>query len=263
MALRQRLRRLAPLRSALWISGEPGTGRGLAALVAHELSEEAGPLYVIDPSDPTLPAGPGVALLRDFDRFDAKAQRFWTTEHHRVRAGSSQLSRLLFTGGPFPSAGPPPIPTPLWKEVSNFVIEMPPLRDRLEDLELLAQELAQTVARQLGCGPVRFAPDTMEALAAHPWPGNVADLANVLEKSVAFQAGGFLGPAAIEESLRLVIGQKDEGLAKRRAARHGEERLQLVELLSQCGGNVAEMGRRMGLTRGAVAYRLKKHGLAN
>ncbi len=262
-ALRKRVRQLAGLRAPLLFRGEAGSGRGLAARVLHELSGASGPLRVVEASDASVPRGEGVALLRDFDQFPTEAQRAWTTEHHRIRAGSSSLSRLLVTTCSFPNTEAPPIPTPLWKDLSNFVIEVPALRERIDDLEPLAEGIAQRAARQLGCEPVRFAADAIETLASYRWPGNVADLHRVLEKSVAYSAGGFLGSSAIQESLRLVIAQKNEGLSKRRAARQGAERSQLVELLSQCGGNVAEMARRMDLTRGAVAYRLKKHGLAS
>jgi two-component system NtrC family response regulator len=109
---------------------------------------------------------------------------------------------------------------------------------------------------------VRVSDDALDALASHSWPGNVTDLADVMEKAVALSGGGFLTRARVEESIGLMVAERNDGLVKRRLARYHAEREELVALLAECGGNVAEMSRRMGVTRGAVAYRLKKHGLS-
>ena len=66
----------------------------------------------------------------------------------------------------------------------------------------------------------------------------------------------------VEQALRMRVEERSDGLVRRRLAHRAAERDELVALLDDCGGNVSEVSRRLGVTRGAVAYRLKKYGLA-
>jgi transcriptional regulator of acetoin/glycerol metabolism len=70
-----------------------------------------------------------------------------------------------------------------------------------------------------------------------------------------------LGRDEIERAVEAVIASREDSLESRRAARQSAEREQLVRLLAACHGNVAEVARQLGMTRGAVTYRLRKHGL--
>ncbi|MAE96767.1 MAG: hypothetical protein CL910_19130 [Deltaproteobacteria bacterium] len=254
----RRLRMFARLRSPVVIEGERGSGRCRAARVLHELSAPELPLQVTDGDDASIPTIRCEVVLRELDRFSARDQRMWHTELHRVRGGSSPVQRIFATCGGSQGS----IPPRFWKELTSCVVALPALRDRLGDLGALAASLAQEAARELGCHPVRVSDDALDALASHSWPGNVTDLADVMEKAVALSGGGFLTRARVEESIGLMVAERNDGLVKRRLARYHAEREELVALLAECGGNVAEMSRRMGVTRGAVAYRLKKHGLS-
>ena len=69
----------------------------------------------------------------------------------------------------------------LFYRLNVFPIEMPPLRDRLEDLPLLIEDLTKALERQ-GTSAVRLAPDAIHALRAYHWPGNVRELSNLIER---------------------------------------------------------------------------------
>ena len=242
--------------------GEEGSGRTRCAEVLHELSETPLPLRMVTAEAPEEVEEPAVVVLREPERFDDALQRFWAGEIHRVRGKSSPIERVLVVSrGAAPGAAPPFHPH-LWREVSKLQVEVPALRDRGPDLPPLARELAREAARRLGREPLQLADEVCEVLARASWVGNVAELERIIEKAVARAAGAFLGGAALEEAIRLDIEQRRDGLARQRVARRGAEREQLISLLDECGGNVAEISRRLGLTRGAVTYRLKKHGLA-
>ncbi|MCB9543545.1 MAG: sigma-54 dependent transcriptional regulator [bacterium] len=74
-------------------------------------------------------------------------------------------------------------------------ITLPPLRDRGDDIDALADMLLQKTLRRLGRPPATFDPDARRALRRHPWPGNVRELENAVERAVILSAGGPITPA--------------------------------------------------------------------
>ncbi len=73
-------------------------------------------------------------------------------------------------------------------------IRVPPLRERPEDIPLIAEFLLRRIGDQLGRPPAHLTPAALKQLQAHPWPGNVRELENVLTRSVALLRGGVVGP---------------------------------------------------------------------
>jgi two-component system response regulator PilR (NtrC family) len=82
----------------------------------------------------------------------------------------------------------------LYYRLNVISLEMPPLRDRREDIPLLATNFLNLFAARAGRNAMRIAPDTMEALMAHAWPGNVRELENVMERAVALATTDDLHP---------------------------------------------------------------------
>ena len=72
----------------------------------------------------------------------------------------------------------------LWYRINTFEIHLPPLRDRIDDIPVLARHLAERFRTGLSDGVTVYAPDTVEALKSHSWPGNVRELANVVEHAM-------------------------------------------------------------------------------
>jgi DNA-binding NtrC family response regulator len=149
----------------------------------------------------------------------------------------------------------------LWSALSRFQLKVLPLRDRLDDIELLALDLLRDTARRLGRPHLALSAGALTELRERGWPGNVRELRDVLEQAVAFEKGERIGVEAVRAAVEQVIAKRGDSLETQRAARHSLQRKELVDLLAECGGNVAEMARRLSLTRGAVVYRLQKHGL--
>jgi DNA-binding NtrC family response regulator len=149
----------------------------------------------------------------------------------------------------------------LWSALSRFQLQVPPLRERSDDLEALARDLLRDNARKLGRPNLALSAGALEELRRRGWPGNVRELRDVLEQSAAFEKGERVGVEALRAAVEHVIAKRGDSLETQRATRHSLQRKELVELLEECGGNIAEMARRLSLTRGAVVYRLQKHGL--
>jgi two-component system NtrC family response regulator len=81
----------------------------------------------------------------------------------------------------------------LWFRVNTFEIPIPPLRERIQDIRLLARHLAARFGRRLGSDDELFAPEALAALEHHSWPGNVRELANVIEHALILCDQGRIG----------------------------------------------------------------------
>ena len=79
-----------------------------------------------------------------------------------------------------------------------FPLELPPLRERREDVAPLAGALLEELARRTGKTARRLTPEAVARLEAHDWPGNVRELANVLERALILAPGEELGPEVID-----------------------------------------------------------------
>ena len=77
----------------------------------------------------------------------------------------------------------------LWFRINTFEIELPPLRERIEDVPLLARHLAARFGARIAADDEVFTPEAMEALCRHTWPGNVRELANVIEHAMILCEG--------------------------------------------------------------------------
>jgi sigma-54 specific flagellar transcriptional regulator A len=89
----------------------------------------------------------------------------------------------------------------LFYRLNVFPIEMPPLRDRLEDLPLLIEDLTRAIERH-GTAPVRLAPDAIHALRAYHWPGNVRELSNLIERLAVLHPNRQVGAAELPQRYR-------------------------------------------------------------
>ncbi|UPG93489.1 sigma-54 dependent transcriptional regulator [Luteibacter aegosomatissinici] len=89
----------------------------------------------------------------------------------------------------------------LFYRLSVFPLEMPPLRQRLEDLPALIAEFNQRLV-QRGLSSVRFTPSAMNALCQHPWPGNVRELSNLVERMAILMPQGDVRAADLPEKYR-------------------------------------------------------------
>ncbi|MGO8688982.1 MAG: sigma-54-dependent transcriptional regulator [Thermoguttaceae bacterium] len=89
----------------------------------------------------------------------------------------------------------------LWFRINTFEIPLPPLRERLDDLPLLARHLARRHGAAAGRDAEIFTPEALAALAQHTWPGNVRELANVIERALILCDGAVIGPEHLPQRL--------------------------------------------------------------
>ena len=134
-----------------------------------------------------------------------------------------------------------------------FDILLPPLRDRLSDVPLLAEQFLADCARAMHRRLPGLRDDALDALLAHDWPGNVRELRNVLERAAILSDGDIerrhlsLRPKMRAPSPPSDLSAVERGTIKR--------------VLDETGGNKSRAARRLGLTRTQLYGRLKRYGL--
>jgi len=152
----------------------------------------------------------------------------------------------------------------LYYRLNVVPINMPPLRDRREDIPFLAMHFVQKLSKELGTGPKELSPGAVDRLLSHQWPGNVRELENTIERSMVLAAGDTLQAADIRiEAPRNslpVAAQQSPLLPEGETLEHWEQMI-IRESLRRANGNKSQAARMLGLTRNALRYRLSQMGI--
>ena len=148
----------------------------------------------------------------------------------------------------------------LYYRLAVVTVHMPPLRERGEDVVILAQHMLARACADYALAPKTLTSEALDRLRAHRWPGNIRELANVIER-VALRADGALVTPAV-----LGLPDPPSGRAMEvstvTSAPTMSERDRLVLALTTTNGNISQAAAMLGLTRNAFRYRLRKTGLA-
>jgi transcriptional regulator of acetoin/glycerol metabolism len=152
----------------------------------------------------------------------------------------------------------------LFYRLNVLPIDLPPLRERGEDIARLAVALLEEVAAEVGRGPLSLTPAALEVLARHSWPGNVRELRNVLLRAAATAHSGELGPEDLrfDEALPCDGTPAPRHSSTLRGALAEEERAVLAAALDACHWNMVEAAARLGVSRATLYRRLERHGFA-
>jgi PAS domain S-box-containing protein len=155
----------------------------------------------------------------------------------------------------------------LYYRLNVFPVVLPPLRERGEDVVLLARAFTQKFAQRLGRRIEPLSPDDLRRLKAYDWPGNIRELQNVIERAVIISRDGRLNldralPETAPLAAKAVVTPADEAPSGVRTAREIEEleRANLLKALQTCGWRVAgENGaaRLLGLKPSTLTSRMK------
>jgi two-component system response regulator AtoC len=138
---------------------------------------------------------------------------------------------------------------------------LPPLRERREDVPLLAQHFLES-RRPGGAGPSGFDPDALLALAAHDWPGNVRELENVIESALALARGETLRAADLPlPALRVPAAHGAPAPSALPLSLAAYERAALERALAECAGDASAAARRLGIGRSTFYRKLVIHGI--
>ena len=151
----------------------------------------------------------------------------------------------------------------LYFRLAVIVLEVPPLRERGEDVLLLTEHFLQVCNVKYGKVVRELSPAARDLLLSYPWPGNVRELSHVIERAVLWSRGPTLDVEHL--SLTRPVAASDHGDAAQpvdTATLPQRERTMIEQALRDAGGNQTKAAQRLGISRDTLRYRLKKFGLS-
>ena len=187
-------------------------------------------------------------LLRVLETREIQRVGSSKTRHVDVRVISATNANLgeAVAGGEFRED--------LLYRLNTVEIHLPPLRDRIEDIPLLAEYFLGKQARRYGRDLDGFSPSAVSALRGHSWPGNVRELQHSVERSVLMARGSRI------EASDLGLRRRDDGTVLMDELTLDEaERLMIEKALDRYQGNVSKAAEALGLSRSALYRRLQRH----
>ncbi len=290
------LRKVGPTMAPVLILGESGTGKELAARAIHRLSKrkdepfvaincnaipenlieselfghekgsftgahsqrkghvdsaEGGTLFLDEIGELPLPIQ--VKMLRflqerTFQRVGGRQEIKIDT---RVVAATNADLQKLIAEGKFRED--------LFFRLSVVAIVLPPLRDRGDDLVLLAKEFLQRFAAQNGKRGLSFGPDTINAINRHPWPGNIRELQNRIQRAVIMSDGKRITVADME----LESAADPLPACTLKEARESVEREVIIQALKRNSGKITAAATELGVSRPTLYDLMENLGIAN
>jgi two-component system response regulator HydG len=143
----------------------------------------------------------------------------------------------------------------LWRRLRPVTINVPPLRERREDLPLLIDRLLSDLCLRQGRPQAKLSREALELMLAHTWPGNARELINALDYALMLRPQGYIEPAHLPPGIAgAPPGQNDP------AGQCGD-RQRLVLALRRAGGNQSEAARLLGVSRVTVWKRMQRYGI--
>ncbi|HZU28206.1 MAG TPA: sigma-54 dependent transcriptional regulator [Bryobacteraceae bacterium] len=296
------IERVAPTRATVLLAGESGVGKDLIARAIHHHSPrrdkpfvkinctalpenlmeselfgyekgaftganttkpgkfeqaDTGTVFLDEIGD--VPASIQVKLLRilqerEFERLGSNKTRHIDV---RVLAATNVDLRAALEQGTFRED--------LYYRLNVMPMNIPPLRERKEDIPYLAESFVRRLSKDLGTQAQSIAEDGIARLMEYHWPGNVRELENVLERSLVLASGPVLhaadihldtAPRAPREPVAGGSFNLPEGMTL-----DSYEQAIIREALNKAGGNKSQAARLLGLTRNALRYRLTQMGI--
>ncbi len=145
----------------------------------------------------------------------------------------------------------------LFYRLNVFPIHLPPLRERREDIAILAEHFARRSAADVGVRPPGLSADAVAVLTAHNWPGNIRELQNVMERAVLMCDGTEIAPSHLPQE----IAGAAAGAAGGDSSLWGYERAMIVKALNDNRWNQSKAARALGISRDNLRYRVKKYNI--
>ncbi|HVG20333.1 MAG TPA: sigma-54 dependent transcriptional regulator [Blastocatellia bacterium] len=140
--------------------------------------------------------------------------------------------------------------------LNTVEVALPPLRDRREDIPILAMHFLRQHAQRYRKNVMGFEPSAMQALLKHPWPGNVRELDHAVERGVLMALGASLEARDLGLNTGKEVSRRLEDMSLEEV-----EGFLIQKTLAQCEGNVSRAAEKLGLSRSALYRRLQRFGL--
>lgn len=304
MQLFETVRRSAPTSMPVLITGESGTGKELFARAVHALSDRAERPFIplncgalpselieselfghkkgafsgasSDKRGLVEEADGGTLFLDEISEMGADTQvkllRFLEDSCFfpvggtkpgevdvRVVAATNRDLKWMIEQGEFRED--------LFYRLHVILLEIPPLRERADDIPLLAAHFLSRHGKALGRSVPRFSPAAMELLYAHQWPGNVRELENLVRRLLVLVEREEISESDVGKVLSSTAGKASVSAAGDLGSIVAEsqeqvERVQIINALKQHDGNRTHAARALGIGRNTLLRKLKKYSIS-
>ena len=294
------IRLVAPTQATVLIQGESGTGKEMVAQAIHRLSPrssgpfvpvhcaalaptlleselfghergaftgaverrigrfemaDGGTLFLDEVGEIPLPIQVKILRVLEERRFERVGGSQPISVDVRLIAATNRDLRAMVEAGTFRED--------LYFRLNVVTIHLPPLRDRKEDIPLLAAHFVQELAARHGRPAPPISPEVMDAFLRYSWPGNVRELRNVLERMVVLARKSELTVQDLPPELReQTAGAAPTALRAGMTMREAEKLL-IAETLRSTGGNRARAAQMLGISRRTLQRKIAEHGLQN
>ena len=152
----------------------------------------------------------------------------------------------------------------LYYRISTVQLTMPALRDRREDIPLLAGSFLVRIAARWGIGPLQLSTGAAERLQEHTWPGNIRELRNVLERAVLTRKDSTILPSDLNLGSRPVIQSAPPVAPSGQASKltlQAVERQHIMDVMQELNFQVGPAAEALGIPRSTLYVKLKTHGI--
>ena len=154
----------------------------------------------------------------------------------------------------------------LYFRLNVFCLQLPSLRERVEDIPLLAEHFLKRYGGDTDRQSLRIEPETMRSLMAHRWPGNIRELENAIERACILCDGGRITPSCLPSSIRLQdeprpaesTGEENLSIKK---AEDAIERELIRKALAKTSGNRTQAAKILEISHRSLLYKLKEYGI--
>ena len=299
-AVRQQIELMAPTNGRVLIFGESGTGKELVAHAIHARSErssarfvevncatipedlieselfghvkgafqgalaakagkfhlaDGGTLFLDEVGDMSLKTQAKVLSVIEEQRFDPVGSGQTVQVDARVIAATNKNLEDEIANGNFRED--------LFYRLNVVPFYVPPLRDRAEDIPVLAEAFLNESSRSYGRKPKRLLPSALQALSAHAWPGNVRELRNLMERIAILHDREDVGAADLPASNRRHQARQPAslGFASLKEARTAYERDYVERTLAAMEGNVTRAAAALGMERSNLHRKMRALGI--
>lgn len=286
------VRKVAGTDANILITGENGTGKELVAREIHNLSKRAGELMVsVDMGSITETlfeselfghvkgaftdaredrkgkfevAHKGTLFLDEIGNLSLQSQaKLLSVLQNRyiVRVGSNKhipinIRLVCATNCDLMKmVGEGRFREDLLYRINTILIEVPPLRDRVDDIPILANYFLRVNDERYGKSALKISTHALEKLANHSWPGNVRELQHAIEKAVIMSDTPVLKPSDF------AFSSSDRSVASHDMTLDDMEKRMIYDNLKQHNNNLSVVAERLGITRQTLYNKIKKYGL--
>jgi len=292
---------MAPSDANVLITGESGVGKEVVANVIHSKSRRAGkplvklncaafPQTMIESELFGYVKGAFTGAMNDFPGMIAEARggtlfldeisempadlqtRFLRVLQEREyrSLGSTKMLKADFrvitaTNRPIAQAlAENRLRSDLYYRINTFQIEVPPLRERKEDIPPLVNTFVQQFAKQLGKAEPTIAPEAFQKLLDYSWPGNVRELQNAIEYAVVLARNDIIGIKELPTEIQLPPALQTTSVPSRRsgvASLNDIERETILQALAQTHGNKKKAAELLGIQRPTLYNKMKRYAI--